>query len=166
MSHTYKDESGVVFIFNSDLSGDVTIRVLSEGSARTYRTVEIPADALSRFLCLHFFDTEEMIDQLDRLKEWLTKHTNAVTRYRADVSTLGPITPNIDPSRYKFAPGDKVFLTFSEANGETGVVTDVGRHPSEGGSYEYADVKLDKDGTQTGPLPVTCVRARRPEDQG
>lgn len=57
---------------------------------------------------------------------------------------------------------DKVFLTFSEARGRTGVVTDVGRDVDRG--YDYADVRLDDDGTQTGPLPVTCVRRRRAAD--
>lgn len=161
MSHTYKDESGVIFIFNSDLSGDVTIRVPT--SAKAYHSVEIPADALSRFIFHAMIDPEETLTWLDTMRDWINQHTNAVSQFRKE-RTLGPITPCADG--YKFAIGDKVFLTFSEANGETGVVTDVGRHPSGNGSYEYADVKLDKDGSQTGPMPVTCVCARRPEDQG
>lgn len=156
MSHTYKDETGITFLFNSDLSGDVTIRVPTEKGSKAYMSVGVPADALSRFFCHAVLDPREMLDCLDNLREWLNKYTNAVTQYREE-RALGPITVNIDPSRYKFALGDKVFLTFTEAAGETGVVTDVGRVPSCGGSYEYADVHLDKDGTQTGPLPITCV---------
>jgi len=164
MSHTYKDETGIIFHYNSDLSGGVEIVVPPNNPHGDGTSISIEADVLSRFVFHAMMDPEETLTWLENIRDWINRHTNAVTQYREE-RTLGLTTPNTDPSRYKFAPGDKVFLTFAEANGETGMVTNVGHHSSGGGSYEYADVNLDKDGTQTGPLPVTCVRMRRPEDQ-
>jgi len=75
-----------------------------------------------------------------------------------------PVIPLAE--KFKFSVGDRVFLTFAEARGETGVIADVGwRSRSDGEMYEYADVRVDKDGSRSGPLPVTCVMRRRDEDQ-
>ena len=52
----------------------------------------------------------------------------------------------------RLAEGDRVMLTFKEAEGATGVVAEIGCK-----GYDYADVRLDVDGTRTGPLPLTCV---------
>lgn len=170
MSHTYKDEkTGVVFIYNSDLSGNITLRVPT--SAKTFHTVEFPADALSRFVLHAMIDAEETLAWLDKMKNWLNQHTNAVAMYREGHASkpvfVGPEAEVcVAEHQYKFKVGDKVFLTFSEANGETGVITDVGFSHGKGNRYEYADVKLDKDGSRTGPMPVTCVKLRRPEDHG
>lgn len=63
-----------------------------------------------------------------------------------------------DRQELSYEVGDRVFLTFSEARGDLGTVTDTGTHTGSGGakSYEYVNVKLD-NGTQTGPMPITCV---------
>jgi hypothetical protein len=66
---------------------------------------------------------------------------------------------------YKFKQWDKVVLTFSEAKGETGVVTDYGLHDRGDGTFEYINVKLDKDGTQTGAIPATCAVLRKDLDK-
>lgn len=72
MSHTYHDEeSGLRFHYNSDLSGDVDI------TAPGKETVTIPGEALGRFFALTLFDVEEFVGWLDRIKEWLTKHSYA-----------------------------------------------------------------------------------------
>lgn len=73
--------------------------------------------------------------------------------------------PIFEGSQFKFKIEDTVFLTSSEAQGETGVVTDVGFQPSTGAQGdEYVNVRLDKDGSETGPMPVTCVCHLRKED--
>jgi hypothetical protein len=162
MSRTYKDKTGIIFHYNSDLSGGVEIVVPPNNPHGDGTSISIEADVLSRFITHTMFDAEETLAWIDKMRDWINRHTFAGANYREEHS-LGPIIPCADG--YKFKPGERVFLTFSEANGETGIVTDVGRWPSGNSSYEYADVKLDKDGTQTGPLPVTCVRLRRPEDQ-
>ena len=191
MSHTYHDEpTGIRFHYNSDLSGDVEIGFPNNESLTTH----IPGEALSRFFLHAVLDPEEMLAWLDDVRDWVTRHTNVVPgpvpppkpfrwppEKRCETCEGMPDDCYPDPpdsggceyhkpkkverGEFKFAVGEPVFLTFSEANGETGVVTDVGYNTTGAGRYEYADVKLDKDGTQTGPLPVTCVHIRRPEDR-
>ena len=55
--------------------------------------------------------------------------------------------------------GDRVYLTFSEALGETGVVVETGVETFTEGyikSYDYVDVRLDT-GERTGRIPSTLV---------
>ena len=153
--HTYHHEpTGIRFHYNSDLSGNVRIVVPSDG-AKTCHIVEIPADVLSRFICNVMFDTEEMIAGLDRIRDWLNKHTP-----RASGKTTSPqyVKPGI---RFEFEVGDKVVLTFSEERGSTGTVTELLEQfvPVAGKHCPYIDVRLDRDGSQTGPIPITCVKA-------
>jgi len=156
MSHTYHDEvTGIRFHYNSDLSGDVEIVFPNNKSLTTH----IPGEALSRFALHAMIDPEETLAWLDRMREWLNRHTNV---------TPGPV-PYVKPEiKFEFEVGDRVFLTFSEARGETGTVTELLERfvPIAGKHMPYVDVKLDKDGTQTGPMPVTCVQHRRAEDTG
>lgn len=84
MSHTYHDkETGVRFHYNSDLSGDVRVVIPTEG-AKTCHTVEIPADVLSRFVLHAMIDAEETLAWLDKMRDWLNQHTNAVAQYRKE----------------------------------------------------------------------------------
>ena len=77
--HTYHDEpTGVRFHYNSDLSGDVSISIPAGKGTKTHHTVEIPAEALSRFIYYVMLDLEEVSGWLDRFRDWLNKHTNAV----------------------------------------------------------------------------------------
>ena len=76
MSHTYTDEeTGVIFHYNSDFSGDVSI-VVPPGAMGDGTEVTIPADALSRFILLCRFNSEEVIASLRPVWEWLMKHDN------------------------------------------------------------------------------------------
>jgi hypothetical protein len=168
MSHTYHDEpTGVRFHYNSDLSGDVSVSIPAGKGTKTHHTVEIPAEALSRFIYYVMLDLEEVSGWLDRFRDWLNKHTNAVS---------GPVEPppgievngervsvDVPQHKFKFEIGDQVFLTFKEAEGDTGEVIDTGFQARswDGGRYEYANVRLDRDGTETGPMPVTCICHRR-----
>lgn len=74
MSHTYKDrDTGVVFIYNSDLSGDVEITL------PTGERVQVPGDALSNFWAA-VFNTEDVREGLMNIMEWLRKHDNGARR--------------------------------------------------------------------------------------
>ncbi len=61
--------------------------------------------------------------------------------------------------RPKLVRGQKVFLTFKEGKGRTGVVTEV--HLPLIGGYDAVDICMDDDGSQTGLIPMTCVALRR-----
>lgn len=72
MSHTYEDrETGVRFHYNSDLSGDIAITCPGK------ETLDVPAEALSRFLSLVVLDSEEIVEWLDKVKEWINRHSYA-----------------------------------------------------------------------------------------
>ena len=89
--HTYHDEpTGIRFHYNSDLSGDVSISVPAGKGTKTHHMVEIPADALSRFVCHAMFDSEEMIAGLDRIRDWLNRHTNVVSGPVPDMPVVWP----------------------------------------------------------------------------
>lgn len=82
MSHTYKDEeTGVIFHYDSDFSGDVSI-VIPPGAMGDGTEVTIPADSLSRFLFRCYFDSEEVTESLKRLWDWFVKHDNCATHPR------------------------------------------------------------------------------------
>lgn len=81
--NTYKDPSGVVFTFSPDLSGEVTIQVPVPG-AKTLHTVKIPADAMGRFICNNFMDVDVAIEGLNRIKDWLLAHTDAITQHHVE----------------------------------------------------------------------------------
>lgn len=165
MSQTYVDKTGITFHYNSDLSGGVEIVVPPNNPHGDGTSIAIEADVLSRFIFHAMMDPEETLAWLDKIREWVNQHTNAVMQYRAERALVPPyVKPKIE---FGLEVGDRVFLTFSEARGETGVVTELLEQfvPVAGKHRPYVDVKLDKDGSQTGPMPVTCVQARRPEDQ-
>lgn len=90
--HTYHHEpTGIRFHYNSDLSGDITVTVPAKGT-KSYHTVEIPAEALTGFVCSVMFDTEELIAGIDRIRDWLNSHTNVVS---------GPVPP---PEPFRWPP--------------------------------------------------------------
>jgi len=143
--HTYKDkETGILFHYNSDLSGwiDIVRPPEAEGDGTQ---LSIPAEALSRFFLYAALDTEDLRDWMDRVTEWLNRHTNASP---ASAPVPKPVVVGTT-----LVAGDRVELTFKEAAGETGTVIEVGET-----DYKYANVRLDRDGTETGPLPLTLVR--------
>ena len=81
MSHTYHDEAtGIRFHYNSDLSGDVEIVFPNNESLTTH----LPAPALSRFIFHAMIDPEETLAWLDRIRDWINRHTFAVAQYREE----------------------------------------------------------------------------------
>jgi len=65
MSHTYKDaETGIIFHYNSDLSGDVSINIPGR------QTKKVPGEALRRFI-MQLAVREEMLEDLTRFVRWL-----------------------------------------------------------------------------------------------
>jgi len=164
MSHTYEDETGIIFHYNSDLSGGITIVVPPNNPHGDGTEISIEADVLSRFVFHAMMDPEETLAWLDKVREWITHHTNVVAGPTRVPVCSGPNgTVFAEEYQFKFKLGDKVFLTFKEAEGDTGEVIDVGFQVRswDGGRYEYANVRLDRDGTETGPMPVTCICHRR-----
>jgi len=84
MSHTYEDETGIIFHYNSDLSGGVTIVVPPNNPHGDGTEISIEADVLSRFVFHAMMDPEETLAWLDKVREWVNRHTNAVTQYREE----------------------------------------------------------------------------------
>ena len=73
--HTYEDKTGIIFHYNSDLSGGITIVVPPNNPHGDGTQMSIEADALSRFFCHAMFDAEEFLTWIDQVKEWLMRHS-------------------------------------------------------------------------------------------
>lgn len=147
--HTYEDiETGIVFHYNLDMSGMVEIVVPLEAEGEGTQ-IRIPSEALSRFFSLVYLNSDEILEWIDNLRAWITKHDNTAQAF-CDQKTVNPKKPLIlvFPQHvfYQFQSWFKLAIAQADISA---LKIKCDAHPlNDEIVYEVLEARIDPDGIE------------------